>query len=259
MILGRHWRVFCEALSYLHGMFNNANFYLEFHATRLSRISDGTDYRRLFDESFMRKTQKPLLERLGTCLRGVEGLHGVMVDGEELAESIADKVTGSPWDDGPAWLGYLEDSITPAKQAAEEGKLLEASGAFEHILERLELIPDQGSYAENIEFYSKYNAIIDSCTLGLVQCCLLQSQSPPPGACDLWYTGLDTIITRELTSSTQAQHPKLRALHHLYGAQLLILSLYSSLTPSLGLYILHAKSVWCFCRLSKRTRRTGRS
>jgi hypothetical protein len=219
IILGRHWGLFCEALSYLQFTLKNAYFHLEFDATRLSRICERAGYRRLFDASFMQKTQKSLLEQLGSCLRGAGEFSIFTVDDEELAESITHEVTRSPWDDVPAWLGYLENSIALAKQATDEGKLLEASGAFEHILERLMLISDPDP------IYSKYKAMFDSCSLGMVRCYLLQWQSPPPGASELWYMNLDTIAARELIESKQAEQSEFRALHLLYSARLRRLNL----------------------------------
>lgn len=218
MILGRHWKCFCEALSYTYAMFKNAYFYLEFDATRLTRINEGTSYRGLFDKSFMQKTQRALLEPLRTSLRGAEAFCVYTVDDDDLADEVTDDVKISPWCDVPAWLGHLEDSSKLAGRTLAEGNVLEASGAFEHILEQLEPIQDNALH-QSPGSYNQYKTIIHSCTLGIAQACLLQWQSPPSQTSEHWYARLSSIVREKISASSGAEQPKQRALYLLFCAR----------------------------------------
>lgn len=224
-------------------MFKDAYFYLEFPATRSSCTKEGTDQIHSFDKPFIQMIQKSVLEQLQPCLRGAEAFYVFTVDDdEELVEAITEKVTTSPWDDVPAWCAHLENSLPLAKQTADEGKLLEACGAFEHISEGLDLISNHALLREGLSAFepshelwnsilnnvplqpkssytSRYNTIIDGCALGIVQCCLLQWESLLHDAPENLYKGLDSIVAYYLSVSNGAKQHKLIALHNLYLVQ----------------------------------------
>lgn len=212
MILGRHWKYFCEALPYIYTTFRHASYYLEFDPKR----TGPTSIAGAFDNPYMQKIQQEMLKSLRRCLRGAENFVVYAINDKELADSVTNEVQESPWSNVPAWLAQLENNVKLAKAAREKRKLLEASGAFEYILEQLRLVEE---YFRQLDYYAAYDTIIDECTLGIVQCCLLQWQSPPTHTSEHWYKRLSSIIKLHLPASGNARQPRLRALHHLYRAR----------------------------------------
>lgn len=219
MILGRHWKLLCQVVSYLHSQLDGTRFQLVFDPACLTEQSG---YKYPVDTSFMKKTELVLLEPPQSYWRGIETF---MVEGlidANLGISVKSQVATKPWSDHLAWLSRLEENCLLVEKIRNQGKIFEAFAMWENISSESQWIPHWQVTADP-DLSKKYTCIFTICALGQVRCYLHVLRNPPPHTSEQWFKDMVSHAYFTVQSFLNDSRPNIRAQFLLFKAQLQIL------------------------------------
>lgn len=223
MILGRHWELLCQSISYLYRQTEGLRIRLTFNPNGTAGVSA---YKIPFDSAFMAKVEHDLLQAPQMYWRGIESITIEGLMNVHLGEVTKTRVAETPWADESVWMAQLEEKVAPLKNFRAHGDIedvVKAFNNFEDIITEAQYISDR--YPDGPAYlFSRIAQIEQICSTGVVRCYLHTLETSPLQKSDFRFKTMVTHTHYTLRAFPGGHRPDIRAQSKVFEAQLRRLS-----------------------------------